>query len=184
MRIHTNTHNAETIREALAKCQRAGLIAPAVAIDVLSAHGSRSRARAYEVSMGAPAGTPSFLADDSREQITDMLAGYCDDDVKVARVLKRAARRFSRSGYGNAPDDLPIGATWHEWGYFLAALFNTDDDLSVGGVYEDAETFVYNTQNHTIPGWALADPTFGIAGQGRYVDFFPAVWNLANPTAA
>lgn len=185
MRIHTNTLTADDILAGLTNCKAAGLIAPAVTIDVLTAHGSRSHERALEMSMGTPSGTPSFLADDAKMQLEAELTYWDAEPAKIKRVLKRAAMRRSRNGYGTANPDFPLGATWHEWGYLLGALFNADPDLKVAGIYEDRETFYERTMGVRIPGEVMADPTFGDAGAGRMaVDFLNSTRDLAPAIAA
>ena len=182
MRIHTDHHTAESIRAALRIAQDAGLIHPGVIVAKLDEHGSRSRRRAYEVQLGAPSGTPSFLAADGREYLTNLITGYGGDPDSAERAARRAARRFSRNGYGTAPADSPMTATWHEWGYFLAALFAADGDMSTGP-YSDSYDFAVETAGERVPAWAIADPA-GRVEQGRVADFLTAVGDLPDAISA
>ena len=172
MRIHTNRLTADDIYGILHACKKKGLIGSAVTLDIMREHGSRSHVRAFEVSMGAPAGTPSHLADDAREQITGLLEAYGAPEREVERACKRAAMRRSRSAFGTTPADYPMTATWHEWGYLLGAMFNADPELKTGP-YEDIEAFDYQTRGERVPGWAIAEPV-GLAAQGRMTDFLTA----------
>lgn len=172
MRIHTDHHTAESIRAALRIAQDAGLIHPGVIVAKLDQHGSRSRRRAYEVQIGAPSGTPSFLADDARRYLGDV------SDTPTA-TIRRAARRQSRNGYGTAPADSPLGATWHEWGYFLAALFAADGGMSTAP-YPDSTTFTTETD-----GSHIGDRAYDYrAHQGRLADFLTAVGDLPDAISA
>lgn len=53
MRLHTNTHTWQSIREALDRAKRAGKVAQHVHIETLDERGSRSKARAFEISLRA-----------------------------------------------------------------------------------------------------------------------------------
>lgn len=163
MRIHTDSHTPETIVAALRFCQRAGLVDPDVEIDVLRPHGSRSRARAFEVQLGAPPEARSFLAQPARDRLA---AEIGDDDSDLRKAVRRASIRRSRNGYGTASEYLPKTATWHEWGYFLAALFADDVDM-VAGPYTGAGDLAAEGEGYHLTAlgyeWQLS--------RGRIADF-------------
>lgn len=172
MRIHSDHHTADSIRAALRIAQTAGLIHPGVIVAKLDEHGSRSRRRAYEVQLGAPSGTPSFLAADAAE----FLASVADDPDAA---VKRARKRRSRAGWGTAPADSPLGATWYEWGYFLAMLFAADGGMSTTP-YPDSSDFATQTDGSHIGAYAYAYR----ADQGRVADFLTAVGDLPDAISA
>ncbi len=115
MRIHSDVLTAADIQGALTDCQEHKEVAPSVVLAVLSRHGSRQRARAFEIQLGSTS-SASFLA-----------AGL--DDYPLA-ARKRASRRATRNGYGNLEEWAPSAATWHEWGWFLSRLWEIDPEMS------------------------------------------------------
>lgn len=155
MRIHTDYHNPSTVAAAILHCQDAGLIHPSVVLDVNERRGSRSRSRAVEVQLGAPAGAPWFLPEPSRK----FLAEYGPKAQRAASVR----RRRNGGNYGASDDYYPMAATWHEWGYFLAALFH-DDPRMTATYYDSVGDFEART---------LGNPYWGESG--RQGDFLTAV---------
>lgn len=108
MRLHSDTLTRDEIDAALVNADL-----PGVFIDVLSSHGSRSRARAFEVRLAAEPGK--------------------DRNGNV--------RRPRNSGsYGSDGRDPFKGATYDEWGYFIAELFERDPD-AVFGPYNGRDDF-------------------------------------------
>lgn len=156
MRIHSDYHNRSTVLAALRHCKDAGLIHPSVNADVLTEHGSRKRRRGIEVQLGAHEGAPWFLPEPSRE----FLAEYGPKAQRAASVR----RRRNGGSYGASGADLPMAATWHEWGYFLAALFHDDPAMSAT-YYANIGEFEARTAG-ALPTWAES---------GRAGDFLTAV---------
>ncbi|AXH49818.1 hypothetical protein KNU02_gp93 [Gordonia phage Pleakley] len=111
MKLHTNTLTAADISDAARLASAAYTTddngktpRPIAAVGVArdSRHGSRSRARAFDV------------------------------------ILTGDATHATQSGDGR-------GASWDQWGLFLAVLFDRDPSLTVPGVYVDAEHFAWST---------------------------------------
>lgn len=102
MRIHTDILTADDIYAALAAEQAAGRISPHVFFEVLTSHGSRIRARAFE--------------------------------VKLASDVRDAGRRWGNSGgYGaTSYTTHSYTATYDEWGWLIAALYQIDADALWG----------------------------------------------------
>ena len=165
MRIHTDYHNPSTVAAAFLHCKTAGLIHPDVVLAVNTEHRSRTRRRGVEVQLGAPEGTPWFLPEPSRRHL---------DSVADDKAIRAAAIRRTRNGgsYGASGEYLRMAATWHEWGYFLAALFH-DDPAMTATYYTSAGDFEAKT---------LGNP-WG-ADSGRSADFLTAVEGIMPATAA
>lgn len=165
MRIHSDYHNSSTVSAALLHCQAAGLIHPDVRLAVNTEHRSRTRRRGIEVQLGAPDGTPWFLPEPSRRH----LEGMADD-----KAIRAASVRRTRHGgsYGASGEFLRMAATWHEWGYFLAALFH-DDPAMTAPYYDDAGDFEAKTLGNP---WRT--------DSGRSADFLTAVEGTMPATAA
>jgi len=178
MRIHTNHHTADSIHAALRNCQDAGLIHPAVQIDICTPHGSRTRARAFEVQLGAPDHAPHFLAEVAQRELRDGYAGALPDGGRKAIRAASIRRRRNGGNYGASQDFLSHAATWHEWGYFLAALFAADGWLSTT-YYKDAADFAIQTTGESRYGVGF---TYW-AERGRVADFLTAVGDLPDPIA-
>lgn len=170
MRIHTDYHNPSTVSAALLHCQAAGLIHPDVRLAVNTEHRSRSRRRGIEVQLGAPEGTPWFLPEPSRRHL-DSVAG--DKAILVASIRAASIRRPRNGGtHGASGESLRMAATWHEWGYFLAALFH-DDPAMTAAYYTSIGDFEAKTLHNP---WRTAG--------GRAADFLTAVKGIMPATAA
>lgn len=112
MRLHT-TLTEYDVREAL----RESVGPDGVYFDTLTAHGSRSHARAFEVRItGAP--------------------GH-DRNGK-------ARRRVNSGQYGAG---AYLAATYDEWGYFMAAVLSRDPSAKWGTAYNGAEDFMRKTEH-------------------------------------
>lgn len=165
MRIHTDYHNPSTVSAALLHCQTAGLIHPDVRLAVNTEHRSRTRRRGIEVQLGAPDGTPWFLPEPSRRHL---------DSVADDKAIRAASVRRTRNAgsYGASGEFLRMAATWHEWGYFLAALFH-DDPAMTATYYTSIGDFEAKTLHNP---WAT--------DSGRSADFLTAVEGIVPATAA
>lgn len=110
-----------------------GLTREGVWLDNLSEHGSRSRAHAYEVSLRADPGK--------------------DRNGKTRRAPNS----------GNHGADFGKAATYDEWGYWLAELFELDP-CAVMTYYKSREDFHRSTRGAFVPASVLEsfpdyDPT-------------------------
>jgi hypothetical protein len=122
MRIHTDTLTRQDIIAALNHEITAGNVAPQVNFKILSQHGSRSHNRAFEVQLEA--------------------AGKIPGD----------GRRGGNSGSYGAMQDGTFAATYDEWGFFLARLFDLDAALSAGRAYPNRDEFhAVTTDNYVDP---------------------------------
>lgn len=150
MRIHSDTLTIADIEDALAQCKADGTIHGAVMIDVAESKGSRKRAGAIELRIGAPFGTPTFYAQRTVDYLAYVLGETAD---AVLGVAKRSGRRFSRNGYAGdymSGNVLRIGATWHEWGYLIEKLFEKDPQAIIGN-YDGIDSFEYQVGYESIP---------------------------------
>lgn len=112
MKLHSDILTDQTILRALLKGRNAGVIDPGVHPDKMEARGSRSRARAWEIHLGT--------------------------NTKTRDYTGKLRRRPSNSA---DPDSLAeFGATYAEWGWFIAFLFEADPDLMFGP-YTSLEVF-------------------------------------------
>lgn len=116
MKIHTNTIDSwKTIMDALNAERESGRIASHVSFKTLDAKGSRTHKYAYEIQLEA--------------------------------AERDRGRRAGNSGsYGAMrPEYDGYAATYDEWGWLLAALFEIDPDMVVGTVkypvYKNREDF-------------------------------------------
>lgn len=103
MRLHTHLTSAQ-VGAALSRAQQAGLITPDIQYAVFDEYPSRTHPRAFEIQLGT-------YSQDS------LPAGYTDQNGKSMRV-----RRARNASHGEAR----WAATWHEWGWFIAAVFDAD----------------------------------------------------------
>lgn len=125
MRIHSNTLVAVDFREVLDHEHDAGRIASSVSFKELTVHGSQSHVRAFEVQLES--------------------WGKVDGD----------GRRSGNSGsYGPMGYDSNYAATWDEWGWLLAGLFQIDPRAVCGSAkhptydglddFDNKTAFTYN----------------------------------------
>ena len=116
MRIHSDVLSHDHLEDAL---RASGLSAEGVFIEDSIYHGSRKRSRAIEVKLGANAG----------------------------RDRNGKARRPTNSGYYGSDSRDPVkGATYEEWGYWIAELY-VIDSKAVIGPYDDERDFHRATKN-------------------------------------
>lgn len=119
MRIHTNIESWQQIHAALDEQKNLGRIALHVSFKTLDEHRSSIRPHAFEVQLEA----------DERD----------------------SGRRAGNSGsYGTMrPEADGYAATYDEWGWLLAALYELDRDMVVGTpkypTYSDAADFHHST---------------------------------------
>jgi len=122
MRLHTNLTELD-LWNALRKAVSDGHITADVWFDPIEAHGSSTHPRAFEIQLGASNGG-------------NLPAGY------VNQYNKRQKCRRVRNA---ANPELRFSATWHEWGWFLAEIFEMDPTARVGGkknpVYNGRDDF-------------------------------------------
>jgi hypothetical protein len=103
MRLHTNTHTWRSVHEALGRAIAKGKVAEHVMLDTCAEYRSQSRARGIEIQLGTYDKEPGD------------------------------GRRWTNSGNRGANSDANQGtglyaATWDEWGWFLAELFDADPE--------------------------------------------------------
>ena len=103
MKLHTRL-TADDIYFALANAKHKGRITQDVQFDPIEAAGSRSHLRAYEIQLGTATGS-------------GLPEHYTNQYGK-----RQKCRRTRNSRNAN----LRFSATWHEWGWFMAEVFNTD----------------------------------------------------------
>jgi hypothetical protein len=120
MRIHTDVLRDADFRNVLEQQQRLGRIAQSVRFKVLDHHGSKSRARAYEVQLES-----------------------------WAAVSGDGRRRGNSGSYGAMGWESDWAATYDEWGWLLAGLYVIDQDAVCGSaknpVYCDRDHFDQQT---------------------------------------
>jgi hypothetical protein len=113
MRIHSDILMRADFASALSGT---GLDADGVYLDGVTSHGSRKRARAYEVTLRAIHGK--------------------DRNGKTRRWPNGGAYG-AETGYGNA-------ATYDEWGYWIARLYGSDPRAIIGP-YKSRADFLLRT---------------------------------------
>lgn len=151
MRIHTNdiTLTEQRIYHALQEQITLGRVARHVSFKTLDEHGSRTHAAAFEIQLEA----------DERDN----------------------GRRAGNSGsYGAMqPESDGYAATYDEWGWLLAALYEIDKDMVVGSsktpVYANAVAF------HRMTAWTYA-PELLIDALENGDDPFPYITGRAAKT--
>lgn len=102
MRFHTNTHTRSSIADALQSAKDAGQVPASVYIETCSEHRSTKRARGFEISLRSFEKVPGDK------------------------------RRRPNPGTGERGHDGEWAATWDEWGWFIAALFDAEPDAIFG----------------------------------------------------
>lgn len=104
MKLHTNIHTYDSLSDALGAAKAAGLIPDHLFFDILSRHGSRSRAHAFEVRLGTHRKAPGD------------------------------GRRWQNTGRHGANSvewgEGIYAATRDEWGHFLARVFEHDTETT------------------------------------------------------
>jgi hypothetical protein len=137
MRLHTRLTYTQ-VYDALHQAQAAGHVTPDVHFVSYGASGSRTHPYGYEIQLGTC-------------DRYSLPAGYKDQHGKNLRV-----RRFKNSGHYGASSEWATGedtysATWHEWGWFIAAVFAADPSARWGSVkgwgYRDEADFNFKTKN-------------------------------------
>lgn len=123
MQAHSNVLQHEAFREALAET---GLASQGVYLEPITQHGSKSRARAFKISLSAEAG----------------------------RDFNGKARRPKNSGRYGAESSYYKAATYDEWGVFIRALFRRDPEMKFGP-YDGVQDFHEKT-GHRFAQEALA----------------------------
>lgn len=136
MKILSDKIDGFTIIKTLTDLQRRGLISEDVSIDWDKWRKWTPRDRAYGTELQL--GTEFF----SHFTFPGLTSTYMLDNWGYsysARALKAASTRRTRnSGGGN--DYLYFGATWHEYGALIGALYLIDPDARIG-IYKDREHF-------------------------------------------
>lgn len=124
MRIHTNITSRQQIHDALTEQKNLGRIALHVSFKTLAQHRSHSRLRAFEIQLEA---------------------NERDNGRRAGNSGSYGAMRPESDGYA---------ATYDEWGWLLAALYELDRDMVVGAsgspVYASAVAF------HRKTAWTYA----------------------------
>ena len=110
MRLHTSL-TADDLFDALNYAKQAGRITRDVTFDPITAYRSQTHPRAYEIQLGASQGG-SLPADYTNQ------------------YGKRQKCRRTRNG--NYTGELRFAATWHEWGWFIAKVFEMDPSARWG----------------------------------------------------
>lgn len=121
MRLHSDSITYANIQTALRDAKDEGHVHEDVYFHILETRGSRTRSGAFEIQLG------------------------CTDKVKGdGRGWKNTGNRGADSGeYGT------YAATYDEWGWFIAELYELDRDL-VFGHYKTFEGFNAYTKNAYI----------------------------------
>jgi hypothetical protein len=135
MRIHTNTHTWRSIHEALDRAKAAGKVADHVEFEVCVEYRSRSKARGIEVKLGTFHKEPGD------------------------------GRRWTNTGNRGANSEhngeALYAATYDEWGWFLAEVFDTDPEATcwayVGAAGFNASTkYAYVLGHDVVTGYPRA----------------------------
>ena len=100
MRLHTDHLTTSSLFNLMDAVKKDGDMATHVHFDKLDEHGSRSRARAFEIHLGS--------------------------DIKI----KGDGRRWTNSGSRGAGGTY--AATYDEWGWLIAAIFEADPNATFG----------------------------------------------------
>lgn len=135
MKILSDKLDNFTIIKTLTDLQRRGLISEDVSIDWDKWRTWTPRDRAYGTELQL--GTEFF----SHFTFPGLTSTYMLDNWGYsysARALKAASTRRTRNSGGN--DYLRYGATWHEYGALIGALYLIDPDARIG-MYKNREDF-------------------------------------------
>lgn len=114
MRLHTDTHTWRSIHEALTKAQKAGHVAEHVELWICDEYGSRKKERAFEIRLGT----------------------Y----VKIKGDKRGWTNTGKRGANSEANGEGIYAATYDEWGWFIAELFDADPD-AIFGTYVRVDGF-------------------------------------------
>jgi hypothetical protein len=171
MRLHTSLTYTQ-VCDALNQVKHAGQVTEDVRFMVMDRHGSRTHPRAFEVQLGTWCQT-------------SLPEGYRDQDGKLMHVrrFKNTGNRGASSGYGC--DEDVWSATWHEWGWFMARVFNMDPHARFGSLkgwhYDGYGDFMRKTneqftvQRLLSPEWLEeARKPGGLMGPPENLDYLPA----------
>lgn len=113
MKIFSDKLTEGDLRNALTRAIPNGVVLE------LEEHGSRKRARRFDVALSAEGGA---------------------DKHGLKRCYSRNSGQFGALGYGRA-------ATYIEWGDWMVELFKIDPEAIVG-VYDDSHDFIVKTQEY------------------------------------
>lgn len=126
MRLHTNLSYTQ-VCGALQDAKLDGHVTSDVTFVNYSRHGSRTMPAAHEIQLG------TYDKD-------SLPAGYTDQNGYRMNV-----RRFKNSGDSGAEsgyyEPAVWAATWDEWGWFIARVFQLDPDASWTGHYSSSADF-------------------------------------------
>jgi hypothetical protein len=132
MRLHTKL-GGESIARALQQAKSKGRVGRMIVFAVDDEHGSRTHPRAFEIRLGS---WDSWLPAGTRDQHG-----------------KRTLTRRRRGGEANH-GDYPYAATWHEWGWLMAEIWDMDPTARWGGTtgwhYKDRADFDAKTDGAFI----------------------------------
>ena len=161
MRIHSDILSPMHVIHAVQDAKQRGHIGHEVQIDRISAHGSRKRKGAVELTLGCTT-SESFISDPVRE--------YAEGAGADRKILNKIKRRYPRQGKSQfAGDHLATAPTWHEWGHIIAELF-AKDPRAIIGVYDGADSFWHQTYDRPW-NYTRFDPFNLDYGDGRAYDF-------------
>lgn len=133
MKLHTNLTEPE-IDAVLTAVKRKGLVAPDVDFAVFTPGRSQSRRYGYEIQLGT-------------NYAGSLPGDYTDQNG--TRMRTRQTRNGTR-----ASDSARFSATWHEWGWLIAYMFEADPESRWGGKswgYADAQDFNRKTDDQFLP---------------------------------
>jgi hypothetical protein len=110
MRLHTKLGGYQ-LSQALQRAKDKGRIGGSVVFAVDSVHGSRTHPRAFELQLGT-----------------------WDNTLPAGTVDQRGHKlRYRRTRNINRDDANRYAATWHEWGWLIAEIFDADPSARFGG---------------------------------------------------
>lgn len=119
MKLHSDTLDESAIFKALRAAKDAGQVTNDIHLVQFNPSGSRSRARGFDIQLG----THNPLTGPTK------------------------SRHFKNSGTDGASSIW--AATYDEWGWFIARLFDADPD-AIFGPYAGVEDFAGKTRYHFI----------------------------------
>jgi hypothetical protein len=120
MKLHSDIHTVDTINDALSRAKDSGKVDRLVQFEIFDEKGSRTRKNAFEIKLGW-----------------------------YGEKVKGDGRRWTNTGTRGS-DSLSNGqgnyaATYDEWGWFIAELFDKDAD-AVFGNYKGRDDFDSQTR--------------------------------------
>ena len=116
MRFHSDTMTVRDIEEALRIAKTKGNVDQFVQFEVFDVKGSRTRKNGYEIKLGW-----------------------------YGEKVKGDGRRWTNTGKSGADTGGNYAATYDEWGWFIAELFDKDVD-AVFGTYKGQTGFDADTR--------------------------------------